>query len=45
MALGPIIGGFLYGHVPLAYFYPVLALCVPASVIVYVLNRRRFRKV
>ena len=45
MALGPIIGGFLYGHVPLAYFYPVLALCVPASVIVYALNRRRFRKV
>lgn len=45
MALGPIIGGFLYGHVPLAYFYPVFALCVPASVIVYVLNRRRFRKV
>lgn len=45
MALGPIIGGFLYGHVSLAYFYPVLALCVPASVIVYVLNRRRFRKV
>ena len=45
MALGPIIGGFLYGHVPLTYFYPVLALCVPASVIVYVLNRRRFRKV
>lgn len=45
MALGPIIGGFLYGHVPLACFYPVLALCVPASVIVYVLNRRRFRKV
>lgn len=45
MALGPIIGGFLYGHVPLAYFYPILAICVPASVLVYVLNRRRFRKV
>lgn len=45
MALGPIIGGFLYGHVPLAYFYPILAVCVPASVLVYVLNRRRFRKV
>lgn len=45
MALGPIIGGFLYGHVPLTYFYPILAVCVPASVLVYVLNRRRFRKV
>lgn len=45
MALGPIIGGFLYGHVPLAYFYPILAICVPASVLVYALNRRRFRKV
>lgn len=45
MALGPIIGGFLYGHVPLAYFYPILAICVPAAVLVYVLNRRRFRKV
>lgn len=45
MALGPIIGGFLYGHVPLAFFYPILVLCVPASVLVYVFNRRRFRKV
>lgn len=45
MALGPIIGGFLYGHLPLAYFYPVLALCVPAAVLVYLLNRRYFRHV
>lgn len=45
MALGPIIGGFLYGHVPLAYFYPVLLLCVPAAVLVYVVNRRRFKHV
>ena len=45
MALGPIFGGFLYGHVNIALFYPVLALVVPAAVLVYVLNRRRFRHV
>lgn len=45
MALGPIIGGLLYGHVPIVFFYPVLALVVPLALLVYVFNRRRFRHV
>lgn len=45
MALGPIIGGLLYGHVPLTYFYPILALSIPAAVLVYLTNRRRFKHV
>lgn len=45
MALGPIIGGFLYGHVALNLFYPILALCIPLAVLVYLANRRRFRHV
>lgn len=45
MALGPIIGGFLYGHVAIALFYPLLALVVPLALVVYAVNRRRFRHV
>lgn len=40
MALGPIIGGFLYGHAPLAWFYPILALAILLAVVVYFLERK-----
>lgn len=45
MALGPIIGGFLYGHVALNLFYPILLLCIPAAVLVYLFTPRYFGKV
>lgn len=31
MMLGPVIGGLLYGHLPMELFYPVLLLTVPAT--------------
>lgn len=41
MALGPIIGGILYGSFPIGYFYPILAVTVPLIILVYLLNRHR----
>ena len=35
MAIGPIIGGYLYGNVPLNLFYPVLMVTLPAIILVY----------
>lgn len=35
MALGPIIGGELYGHIQLSYFYPILMVTVPLALLVY----------
>ena len=35
MAMGPIIGGFLYGHVPLHLFFVVLLIVVPLALMVY----------
>ena len=43
MALGPIIGGLLYEHLDIRFFYPVLALTVPLALAAYWLNRRKFR--
>ncbi|WP_458398377.1 MFS transporter [Anaerotignum sp.] len=34
MMLGPVIGGFLYGNVPIGLFYPVLLLTVPVALII-----------
>lgn len=31
MTLGPAIGGMLYGHVPIALFYPVLLITLPLA--------------
>ena len=39
MSLGPILGGVLYGNVPISYFYPILAIAVPLSLLVYWLDR------
>lgn len=35
MALGPLFGGLLYGHLPIQQFYPMLLLTVPACLVVY----------
>ena len=40
MTLGPMLGGLLYGSVDVRLFYPVLLLCVPMAVLVFLLNRR-----
>lgn len=42
MAFGPILGGFLYGHVPLHLFYPVLLVTVPLVWLVYHIDRRMY---
>lgn len=40
MALGPIIGGFLYGTVDIHLFYPFLLITVPICLIVYFISKR-----
>lgn len=44
MSLGPILGGILYGNVPINYFYPILAIAVPLSLLVYWLDRHSDQK-
>ena len=44
MSLGPIIGGILYGSVDIMYFYPILAITVPAGLIVCWLHRHKTAK-
>ena len=44
MALGPIVGGVLYGNVDINYFYCVLALTIPAAIAVHALSRRMASK-
>ena len=34
MALGPIIGGILYGNVDITKFYPILAITIPMVIVV-----------
>lgn len=41
MALGPIVGGFLYGHVPAEFFYPCLMVTAVLSTIVYIMGKRK----
>lgn len=41
MSLGPIIGGILYGHVDINYFYPCLAITVPLGIVVFLLNKNK----
>ena len=41
MALGPILGGVLYGSVSIGWFYPILALTVPIGVVVHWLSRKK----
>lgn len=41
MALGPIIGGLLYGNVPISLFYPLLLVTIPLIFLVYTLGLRQ----
>ena len=41
MTLGPVTGGFLYGHLDLTWFYPALLLTVPLEILVYLLFMRK----
>ena len=40
MFLGPLIGGFLYGGLPIIWFYPALLLTMPVACIVYAFAHR-----
>ncbi|WP_420829188.1 MFS transporter [Bifidobacterium pongonis] len=35
MALGPVLAGAVYGHLPIAWFYPVFAVVVPVAWVIY----------
>ncbi|WP_440201433.1 MFS transporter [Bifidobacterium pullorum] len=35
MGLGPLVGGFLYQHAPLAWFYPMMMVVVPVALALY----------
>ena len=35
MALGPMLAGVFYGHLPIAWFYPVFMVTIPLAWIVY----------
>ena len=38
MSLGPLVGGFLYQHAPIAWFYPMMMVVVPLALAVYAIN-------
>ena len=40
MFLGPLIGGFLYGGLPIIWFYPAVLLTMPVAWIVYAFAHR-----
>lgn len=42
--LGALIGGFLFGNVPLEYFYYCFIVIVPLAIVIYLPYRERFRK-
>ncbi len=44
MALGPMIGGALYGGLDIRWFYPVLMLTVPLAVLVYLAAGKQLRQ-
>ena len=43
-ALGPIIGGFLYGNMDLKLFYPMLSVFVLGCIVMYFVCRRFYQK-
>lgn len=45
MALGPMIGGLIYGHIPISQFYLVLMITAPLAVLVYFVNQKKFNQV
>ena len=44
MSLGPMLGGVLFGSLDAELFYPVLMLCVPAALVLYLACRRQLRR-
>lgn len=40
MALGPVIGGYLYGNVDVHLFYPILLITIPLEYFVYLCGKR-----
>ena len=44
MALGPILGGVLYGHINIIYFYPILAITAPLGLLVYWISCKQTAK-
>lgn len=44
MSFGPMLGGVLFGSLDAELFYPVLMLCVPAALVVYLACRRQLRR-
>lgn len=43
MTLGPVIGGFLYGNVPLHLFYPIMLFTIPLELIIWFLAHKTTR--
>ena len=43
MTLGPVIGGFLYGNVPLHLFYPIMLFTIPLELIIWFLAHKATR--
>lgn len=43
MMLGPVIGGFLYGNVPIKLFYPMLMITVPVALMIAWVTGERVR--
>ncbi|WP_065467544.1 MFS transporter [Bifidobacterium dentium] len=40
MALGPILAGIFYGHMPISWFYPAFMLTMPLAWIIYLMFAR-----
>lgn len=40
MSIGPLLGGFLFGAIPLQYFYAVMLLVLPVIWLIFVIFRR-----
>lgn len=43
MSLGPILGGILYGRLPIHLFYPILMITIPICIMVYFICLRKMK--
>lgn len=39
MTPGPVLGGVLFGELPLSMFYPVMLLTIPLILFIYLIKR------
>ena len=44
MSLGPLVGGFLYQHAPLDWFYPAMMVVVPVALVLYFVTDALMRR-